>query len=237
MRRSRSAAEARRAVGVAAVVVCAWLCCSTTPALGSVEASTAIITVPGGSAPLRTGNSSTLYGVELPAGATCPGDTAHKGYHVFSYLVRKGTSPASIRFTNIPDEGLGYFSYGAYFGAANTAEYTGQIVDLPAAFSWSRLTVPELFRSGTVTSSWEGGIACADDHGVVSNYWNTQIVFHVYGASAHDFSWSVVDPVPHSRSPIGWIAGALLVIAAVCALSALSILLKRRDERRKHVRA
>ena len=199
------------------------------PAFGTVPAGAAEITVPGQLTPLHSGGSATPYGVALPQGARCPGDSAHKGYHVFSYLVPKAVSPGTVRFTDLPQQGLGYFADGTYVGAINTAEYTGQIVGLPTEFTWSRLTPHLLFSSGETTATWEGGIACADSKGVITNYWNTQIVFTASKTDAGGFTWSVakaVDVSPPSSHVGLWVGIALVVVALV--LSGFVIVFRRR---------
>ena len=60
---------------------------------------------------------------------------------------------------------------------------SGQVSELPSQFTWTRLTPKDLFPDGQTSATWEGGIACANTHGVVTDYWNSQIVFT---ASASD---------------------------------------------------
>ena len=175
------AASWRRSVvvGVGALIAVAALGAFTLPsAAAAVTAGTAVITAGGESTPLNSGGSATLYGVQLPSGASCPGDTAHDGYLVYSYLVPAGVSPTVVSFkTGDPSKYYGYISEGSYYGAVNTAENTGEIVEIPPQFTWSRLTPADLFPPGAHTATWDGGIACADTHGVVTNYWNSEIVF------------------------------------------------------------
>jgi len=195
------------------------------PVAGAATGAGEVITKVGTLKPLTSGSSATPYGVALPDGASCPGDTAHDGYHVFSYLVPKGTSPADVRFTTgLPDRGLGYFSSGAYFGAVNTAETTGQVVGIPTSFTWTRLTPGELFPDGTRSSAWEGGIACADIHGVVTDYWNSEIVFTADASVPGGFTWKVVGQgAISSPTDVGlWVGIALLVVASGAGAYALA---------------
>lgn len=225
---------------ILALVTAGWLSILTaSEALAAAPAGLAEITLPGQLTPLDSGGSATPYGVALPPGASCPGDTAHRGYHVFSYLVPRGVSPTVVSFkTGVPSQWFGYISDGAYYGASNTAENTGEIVGLPTEFTWSRLTEQDLFQHGDTMATWEGGIACANIDGVVTNYWNTEIVFK---ASAHDpggFTWSVAKPVVLAASaPKGsglWIAIVLLVVAL--ALSGLALGFRhRRSGQRQNV--
>jgi len=196
---------------------------------GAVTVTSALITKPGTVTPLKSGGSATPYGVALPAGASCPGDTAHDGYLVYSYLVPKGVFPTDVSFkTGLPSRGLGYFSDGVYFGAVNTAESTGQIVGIPGSFAWTRLTPHELFAQGAHTATWEGGIACATRHGVVVSYWNSQIAFTADQADPLGFTWKVVGQVslPTSFDLGLWLGIAFLVIASAAATYA--VVLRRR---------
>jgi hypothetical protein len=214
---------------VLGVVVCLSIL-TARPASAAVSGGTAVITVPGELTPLHSGGSKTFYGVALPQGASCPGDSAHKGYHVFSYLVPSNVSPTAVGFTNIPKRGLGFFADGEYVGAINTAEYTGQIVSLPAEFTWSRLTPGELFSHGETTATWDGGIACANSDGIMTNYWNTEIVFKTSTTDAGGFTWSVTTIAPTSSGgPWRWVGIVLLIIA----LALLGLALARRRSARE----
>jgi len=192
----------------------------------ATDAGSAEITLPGQAVALRSGGSATPFGLVLPAGARCPGDTAHKGYHVFTYLVPAATAPATVRFTSIPLEGLGIFTHGVYVGALNTAEYTGQIVDLPATLSWSRLTPARLFRGSEAGAVWNGGIACVDSHGVVATYWNARVAFRASHTDPGGFTW-VVTGADHAPPPGGngvlELAIVLLVVAAALGVVALGL--------------
>jgi hypothetical protein len=197
---------------------------------GAATVGSEVIVQPGTTKPLTSGGSRTPYAVVLPPGAACPGDTAHDGFHVYSYLVPAGASPTDVSFKRgVPSRWYGYISSGAYFGAINTAQSTGQVVTLPYAFVWSRLTPSDLFSTGTHSATWNGGIACADTHGLVTNYWNSRIVFTADASDPGGFTWRVVDQgaVPTSQ-PVGlWIGIALLAVAAGAAAYALGLRRRR----------
>jgi hypothetical protein len=151
---------------------------------------------------------------------------------VFSYLVPDGVSPTEVNFrTGLPSRWFGYIGGGAYVGAVNTAESTGQIVGLPTSFTWSRLTPADLFTSGVHTAVWRGGIACADVHGVVTDYWNSTIRFTADAADPGGFTWAVEGSqvLPDSSSPpiVLWVGIGLVVIASAAAAYALR--LRRRN--------
>ena len=136
--------------------------------------------------------------------------------------------------TGVPSRWFGFIADGAYYGAINTAENTGQVVELPAEFTWSRLTPHDLFDPGQATATWEGGIACANVDGVVTNYWNSQVVFTADAADPGGFTWSVAAPDPASGGSGMWIGVSLLLVALVLAGVAIA-LRRRRMGHRQHV--
>lgn len=212
------------ASALAAVVV------GTPQVAGAATAAGEVLVTPGTSRALGSGGSTTPYGVALPTGASCPGDTAHDGYHVFTYLVPETASPVDVSFTTgVPNRWYGYIAEGAYVGALNTAESTGQIVGLPTSFVWTRLTPAILFADGARTATWNGGIACADTHGRVTDYWNSTIRFTADASDPNGFTWKVVDQgaVPSSVPLALWLGIGLLVVAA--GFGAYALRLRRRS--------
>ncbi len=201
---------------------------------GAVTVGTAEIIHPATGAPLDSGGSETTYGVNLPAVASCPGDTEHDGYHVYSYLVPAGYTPTQVRYTSLPSRWSGYFSYGAYYGPVNTAPGTGQVMTLPV-FSWTRYSsyLDDLFPGGVRHATWEGGIACADSYGTVTNYWNTQILFTRTSSDPGGFVWRVVNSQPVSSNSTHVIVGVTLLVVAAF-LGGLVLVLSRRQRRQSN---
>ncbi len=221
----------RAAAGYVAAALLCLISLGAVPAVaGAVTVGSEVIVTPGTTKPLTSGGSRTPFGVVLPPGAACPGDTAHDGYLVYSYLVPADVSPTDVSFKRgIPSRWYGYISAGSYFGAVNTAESTGQVVGMPYDFVWTRLTPAELFPTGARRATWNGGIACADTHGVVTNYWNSRIVFTADASDPGGFTWKVVDQgaVPTSQ-PVGiWVGVGLLAVAAGAAAYALNLRRRR----------
>ena len=187
-----------------------------------VPAGQVQITAPNGSA-ITGGGSETTFSVRTPAGAKCPGDTQHDSYFVYSYFVRKGISPASVIFRGeTPSQGFGIISDGAYFGAVNTAPFTGQIVSLPLHAVWGRVTTQMLFPNGETSSVWETGLVCADTDGVARSYWNAELKFTARASDSHGFTWTILSaaspPTHHNRT--GLIVSVLIVVLLAVALTA-----------------
>jgi hypothetical protein len=167
--------------------------------------------------------------VALPSGASCPGDTAHDGYLVDSYLVPQGASPTQVSYRGgVPRKWFGYISGGAYYGAINTAYGTGELQQLPLSFTWTRLTPHDLFPDGQHRAVWEGGIACVNSHGNVTNYWNTQIVFTADPADPGGFTWRVHQPPAPSNGALMAAGIASLGVALVAAAAALVLVRRAR---------
>jgi MYXO-CTERM domain-containing protein len=172
-----------------------------TGSVSAAEAAPARIVAQGTTAPLPSGGSGTKFGIALPAGAHCPGDTEHKGYRVWSYLVPGDVELRSVSFAGlIPEPGYPLKARGDPFGPANTAQDTGQIVRLPNDFVLSDLdlTPAELLRSGATSASWHAGIACSDVRGALSTYWNVDLVFSVNSGDPAGYTWVVSRPVSTS---------------------------------------
>ncbi len=229
------------AVLVLSGVALAVLVVAQSVAGAAVTAGTAIITQPGQTKPLDSGGSATEYGVELPGGAKCPGDTAHDGYRVYSYLIPKGVSLPSLTVRGeTPFRGqaghpyFGFIAFGAEYEAINTDDNTGEIATLPWEFTWSRLTPADLFPKGEKSAVWNGGIACATADGVVTDYWNTEIEFTVSSSDSGGFTWRVLDPQPSS---VNWgvrISIALIVLGVAFAVIALLFGLRQRRAQDAH---
>jgi hypothetical protein len=188
---------------------------------GSASAATlggtATITNATTNAPVAAGGSSTTFTVALTSTnsspAACSGDTASSQFHVFSYLVPKGTAVSSDNFSSgDPSVGLGLVDpNGNYYGAADTAPVSGEVIAIP-----TNLTFAGLLQVGETASAldggssaiWEAGIACANPSGVVADYWNTQVTFTASGSDPNGFTWSAVPgTVPPPPTAVSAVAG------------------------------
>jgi hypothetical protein len=227
--RTRTSGPRRLKVGLAAVVVfmatfAGLTAAGVSPAAASTLDGTATIANPGNDSALASGGSATQYTLTLPAGASCTGDTATDGYHVFSYLVREGTSPAAISFASglpadYPDAPTGLFdSTGNYYGPANTAVSTGQIVSIPGNLEFAPmlsrgLSLSKLLYTGSTSGVWEAGIACANSTGAVSDYWNTEVTFTSSGSDPNGFVWADTPGPCVADSTVGFYSAASATFA------------------------
>jgi hypothetical protein len=201
--RRSHARVARASVFLGATLILAGLGVAVAgPASASTLNGIAVISPPGLTTPLTSGASTIPFTVSLPAQAACDGDTATGGYHIYSYLVEKGTNLSTVTFVNFPSVGFGLVdNTGNYYGPVDTAIGTGQIVSIPNNFEWGPLvsgggvTLAQLLYTGTgATASgiWETGLACANTSGVLADNWNIEITFTASSTDPTGFTWSAV---------------------------------------------
>ncbi len=214
----RSSIRDAALVGVLAATTALWALPAATASASTLN-GTATITNPSNNVALTSGGSTTVFTVVLtPSPADCSGDTATDGYHVYSYLLPQATTVTTDDFsTGSPSEGLGLVDSSGYYGPANTAPTTGQIINIPADFEWADLlslgeTAANLDNGSSAV--WDAGIACANSSGAVTDYWNTQVTFTASTSDPNGFVWSAG---PGTQTPeVPWaatlpVAGALIL--------------------------
>ena len=178
-------------LALAALAVLAGLVVATaTPASAATVNGIATMASPGTTTALTSGSSTDQFTVSLPNQAACSGDTATGGYHVYSYMVPKGTALSTLTFNSFPSNGVGLVdTTGTYYGAANTAAVTGQIIAIPNDFEWGPLVVSgggsvalsQLLYTGSGTTAsgiWEVGLACANRSGTPIDNWSSEVTFN-----------------------------------------------------------
>jgi hypothetical protein len=181
----------------AAFVGATLLGVSSGPASASTVNAVATLARPGTSTYLASGGSATQFTVSLPSSAACDGDTASRGYHVFSYLVPKGTNLSTVTFGEAgPSVGYGIVDVnGDYYGSVNTAIGTGQVIEIPNDFEWAPLVTRDGLLSsllGTTGGVWETGLACATTTGAFADNWNSQVTFKSSKTDPNGFVWTDV---------------------------------------------
>jgi fibronectin type 3 domain-containing protein len=170
------------------------LATASAPASAATLGAHATITNPATSAALSSGGSQTTFTVVLPPQAACSGDTAANGYHVSSFLVPLGTNITTVSFVGgSPSQGLGLVNENGYYGSANTAPTTGQVIDIPADFEWADLQNVGATASSLDNGSsaiWETGLVCENASGTVTDYWSTYVTFTASGSDPNGFVWT-----------------------------------------------
>lgn len=158
--------------------------------------------------PLEGGDASTPFVVSLPAGATCPGDSAHDQWRVQTFMVPDGVDIARLHYGGIGPDGPDQF---ALFTADATQRSWDHQVLPPNAVPGAPSPVPEFpafsFAAVSVVPLTEGryriGAACTL-FGETAHYWDASV--DVSGSSdgvASAFRWTVVPvavPVPGPAS-------------------------------------
>jgi len=230
-----------RSLGIGLVLALVGSVVQGAEASASTLGGTATIASPSGT-PLASGGSTTEFTVTLPANAACDGDTASDGYHIWSYLVPQGTSITGLTFPDSePSEGLGLFdSSGDYYGPANTAIGTGAVTGatppIPNNFEWAPLITSGDVTAAQLAGTWEGGLLCTNNSGVVSDYWVTQITFTQVpvgtgaGQDPNGLTWTDTPGVPPLTPEARW--AVILPLAGVGILGVGFVANRRRQARR-----
>jgi hypothetical protein len=148
-----------------------------------------------------SGGSDTQFVHNLGTDPVCSGDSATDGYRVWTYLVKPTVNIDSLTFNANTNASVGYGLYdtaGDYFGDANTAQTTGEVLASGTQiFEWGpavseRSLLTDLLYTSKKSGLWEGGIACANSSGVLTDNWNVQFTFTKSSSDPNGFTWSAV---------------------------------------------
>jgi hypothetical protein len=143
--------------------------------------------------PLSEGASSTLYSLDLPDGAACPGDTATEDWRVQGFMIPVEDDPGSIEYTIIGPEG-DQFPLFAFDTRPFAHQFTqvaakpgdpGLIPALPA------LTFGVYTPGDIPPGTYRIGVACTFFR-QTADYWDTEIVIeHDPSDELAGFRWRV----------------------------------------------
>jgi hypothetical protein len=182
-----------RAAGWALATLAATLVVLSVPLpAGALDAAGVPVVIgPSGEA-VNSGGSAAVFGLQLPSGAACPGDSYHKGYQVYSYAVPVGTDPAAVTFpSSVPVPGVDLITVaGVPFVSQFTEPDTAVIPSLPE-FSWSRY---DHDTAELPPGQYNVGIACVHGNGAgkVVKFWNVKVDFAASSRDPGGFTWRVV---------------------------------------------
>jgi hypothetical protein len=186
-------------------------------------------------APVRSGGSSTAWTLNLPAQAACTGDTARKGYHVYSFIVPAAVDPGTLIFN--PSTGPSTPSplvdtTGSAYMAANTAMDTGQVVQIPTFdFNLFATTDRGGARLALPPGDYKAGLACANTLGQGDKYWDTIFTFTASNSDPNGEVWTVHG----TAAPAG--GNNLALPIAVAAIAGAGFIVQRRRRRTRAVAA
>jgi hypothetical protein len=154
----------------------------------------AVPTNPNTQAPVTSGGSATNWTLNLPAQASCSGDTASGGFHVYSFIVPATTNPGSLTFNPSTGPSSGnplVDNSGSAYIAANTAQTTGQIINIPTFnFNLFASTTMGGTKIALAPGDYKAGIACADTNGNGDKYWSTLFTFTASGSDPNGEVWT-----------------------------------------------
>jgi hypothetical protein len=168
--------------------------------------TSATLVDPSLNAPIASGGSKTGFGIDLPAApaSDCSGDTASKGYFVYSYIVpdaniqnASGNSDPSLLTydaSNGPDNHGAFplFAGGTQYGPANTAPTTGQIIQIPNNLAFN----PPFASTDLPPGLYDVGIACAKPTtggpAATDKFFNAQINIVAAPSDPNGYSFTVV---------------------------------------------
>jgi hypothetical protein len=188
-------AEQVLALAAALLVAGTILVFSTSGAdAAGTSSGAAVPTDPTQNTPLTSGGSSTTWTLNLPAQASCSGDTASQGFHVYSYVVPSGVDPSTLTFNPAsgPSQGFPLVDVsGSAYLANNTAAVTGQVIQIPN-FNWNLFATTD--QGGTKLALPPGdynvGLACADTNGQGDRFWNVVLTFAASGSDPNGETWT-----------------------------------------------
>jgi hypothetical protein len=189
----RSIAGRAIAVGVLAFTTVVVGMAPAASAAG-IRSGDAVPTNPMTNAPVPNGGSSTSWTLNLPTQASCRGDTASQGFHVYSFIVPVAVDVGTLTFnpSTGPSQGFPLIdNIGSPYIAANTAAVTGQVIQIPT-FNFNLFASTD--QGGTKIplppGDYKAGIACANTTGQGDKYWETIFSFTANGGDPNGEVWT-----------------------------------------------
>ena len=190
---------------------------------------------------LAGGVSATVFELQLPADATCPGDSLHDQWRVQSFIIPVDDDPATIPYgVNGPE---GTDQYALY--EVNTSPYTDILLRANAGVGQPGVitAVPALsfavFPPGTLpTGRYRMGIACTYFR-TTAQYWDVEVdLTATPDDEPGQMIWRLVDPPAGATLPTtdddssSWLLPAALGTAVIALAGAFWWRLRRRPTAR-----
>ena len=143
--------------------------------IDQVSAALAPNSPPAGAATMVPSTGTTSFRIQLPGGASCPGDSATDGYRWQTFLAASSVDITQVTYlAGIPTGPGGaqvdvLYTSGNPVSEMNTAVTTGAIVGLPTSFEFTVFPANYL-----AAGAHRLGVACTLN-GTVEKYWATTL--------------------------------------------------------------
>lgn len=178
------------------------------------------------------GGSDTEFSLQLPKGASCPGDSANDGYRVQTFIVPGTDDPGTLRYKSTKPDGDGryalYDTYTRPYVQGMTAEADspgapGLIIDIPT-FSFA------VFPPGELPAGrYRVGVACTLIN-ETKRFWGTEFeLARAPDDPPAEIHWTVVG-TQNGLAPASQ-ARVTVVLVALAVVAAAVVLVRRRDRR------
>jgi hypothetical protein len=214
-----------------AVVACTIVGLASSAFAAGTSAGNAVTTNPATNASISSGGSATSWTLNLPGHASCSGDSATQGYHVYSFIVPAATDVGTLTFNPSTGPSSGnplVDSTGSAYMAANTAVTTGQVIQIPT-FDFNLFATTDMggTKLALPPGDYKAGIACANTTGQGDKYWQTTFTFTANASDPNGEVWA-------NRTTAADAGGnhlALPIGIAVVAGAGFVVLRRRRQRR------
>ncbi len=136
-----------------------------------------VVVVDESGAVATAGGSATAFGLRLPSGASCPGDSADDDYRVEAFLVPEGTDVGSVVYGELAPQVEG----GSSLWDTNTNVFDGELTsDAPPGEPGLIVNLPNfsfavLYPGELAAGDYRIGIACSLFN-ETQRYWDTSFV-------------------------------------------------------------
>ena len=168
------------------------------------------------------GGAATEFTVRLPAGASCPGDSANDQWRVQSFIIPAAEDPADIHYGAIGPEPVGDGRY-ALFGVDTTPFVHHLTVRNPAAGQPGVIApLPPLSFAVVAgehipTGTYRMGVACTY-FGATALYWETDVVLtEAADGSVGKFKWRLASAPANVGQSDDGSSQSLVVVAGIVA--------------------
>lgn len=188
---------------------------------------------------LTDGKGSTVFGLLLPSGASCPGDSRNDQWRVQTFIVPAAIDPGTLSYNSVGPEGEGMYALYGLDTNPITAVLTGPngAPGLPGLIIGLRAASFEIFPPGTLADgTYRVGAACTF-FGETASFWDTEFqISRDTEDKPAEIRWEVttapVGAIPELANDPGTNSGSFAaVVAGVLAIVAIAVFVVRRSRR------